>query len=179
MAEIDINGAKRRIRTTSARSQNQKPSLSIAGVGQAGARDHGNEGVFVSSDYYRNDIVGKTYPGRVNFPTQRMLAYNSTVVKSILTLRSHQVAKLPFTVIPKDKDEPPKQTSILEYSVYNIEHHPAFDEHEVEFLIKVYTRLDPKGYIADKKELYEAMPEEVTSLEHSTIKFLQKKHEEF
>lgn len=179
MAEIDINGAKRRIRTTSARSQNQKPSLSIAGVGQAGARDHGSEGVFVSSDYYRNDIVGKTYPGRVNFPTQRMLAYNSTVVKSILTLRSHQVAKLPFTVIPKDKDEPPKQTSILEYSVYNIEHHPAFDEHEVEFLIKVYTRLDPKGYIADKKELYEAMPEEFTSLEHSTIKFLQKKHEEF
>lgn len=180
MADFDITGVKRKMRTSSSRlSNNRKPSINVAGVGQSGSREHGNEGIFVSSDYYRNDIVGKTYPGRVNFATQRILAYNSTVVKSILTLRSHQVAKLPFTIIPKNKDEPPKQTSILEYSVYNIEHHPAFDEHEVGFLIKIYTVLDPKGYIADKKELYETMRDQFTSLEHSTLTYLQKKHEDF
>lgn len=167
-----------KVRTIAARKQ-KNPRLELAGVGQAGSREHGNEGVFVSSDYYRNDIVGKTYPGRVNFPTQRMLAYNSTVVKAILTLRTHQVAKLPFIIVPKDKDEPPKQTHVLEYSVYNIEHHPAFDDQDIAFLSKIYTRLDPKGYIADKKELYELKSDEFTDLERSTIAYLQKKHEDF
>ena len=172
---------KRKIQTSPARAQRgAKTSLQVAGVGQAGSREHGNEGVFVSSDYYRNDIVGKTYPGRVNYPTQRILAYNSTIVRSILTLRSHQVAKLPFTIIPKNKDEPPKQTSILEYSVYNIEHHPAFDDSETSFLTKVYQRLDSKGYISDKKDLYEKVAnEEFTEAERATIKYLQKKHEDF
>lgn len=181
MAESDLLSKKRKIQTSPARNQfGQKTSLQIAGVGQAGSREHGNEGVFVSSDYYRNDIVGKTYPGRVNFATQRALAYNSTVVRSILTLRSHQVAKLPFTVVPKNADEPPKQPSILEYSVYNIEHHPAFDQHEIEFLVKIFMRIDPKGYISDKKELFEAMGhDEFTDMEIATIHHLQKKHEEF
>lgn len=181
MAESDFLLKKRRVQTSPARNQlSRKTTLQVAGVGQAGSREHGNEGVFVSSDYYRNDIVGKTYPGRVNFPTQRILAYNSTVVRSILTLRSHQVAKLPFKVIPRNNDEPPKQTSILEYSVYNIEHHPAFDDHEIEFLIRIYQRLDPKGYISDKKELFESMGTDVfTENEVATVHYLQKKHEEF
>ena len=172
-----MTAPKRKVRTSAARQQ-EETRLNIAGVGQAAARDHGNEGVFISSDYYRNDIVGKTYPGRVNFATQRVLAYNSTVVKAIITLRAHQIAKLPYTIIPIEKNERPRQSSILEYSVYNIEHHPAFDEHEVAFLTKVYARLDPKGYISDKKELYEDS-DEFTALERATITHLQKKHEDF
>jgi len=180
MSELDIKGKKRRITTSPSRGESQDSfRLHVSGVGQAGSRDHGNEGLYVSSDYYRNDIVGKNYPGRVNFNTQKVLAYNSTVVRAILTIRSHQVAKLPYKIVPKNKDEPPKQISILEYSVYDLEFHPAFDDHEVEFLTKIYHRIDPKSYISDKKELFEQMVMEFTEVEIATVKHLQKKHEDF
>lgn len=187
MAEIEVNGKKFKISTPLARNPGQSSAsrtvntqrINVAGVGQAGSRDHGNEGVYISSDYYRNDIVGKPYPGRVNFNTQRVLAYNSTVVRSILTLRSHQVAKLPITIIPKNKDEPPKQMSILEYNVYDLEHHPAFDFEEVRFLTRIYSRLDPKSYLSDKKAQYEEQSEEFTPGERATLAHLQEKHDDF
>jgi phage portal protein BeeE len=180
VSEFNIKGKNRRISTSLSREKGQEAfRLQVAGVGQAGSREHGNEGLYVSSDYYRNDIVGKPYPGRVNYTTQRVLAHASTVVRSILTIRSHQVAKLPIKVVPKDKNEPPKQVSILEYGVYDLEHHPAFDDHEVQFLTRIYHRIDPQSYISDKKELYEQMAAEFSDVEKATVKHLQEKHENF
>lgn len=156
------------------------PQLQLAGVGQLGSNEHGNpEGLRLTSDWHRNDISGKPYPGRVNFTTQKTLGNFSTVVRAIVTLRSHQVAKLPYTIIPKNKEEPPKQPNLLEYSVYDIEHHPALDEAEVTFLTKIFRRLDPKNYVVDKKDLYEEMHSEFSDTEHATLEHLQEKHEEF
>lgn len=180
MAEIDINGKKFRVSTPLARTNsNKKNQIHVAGVGQYGSRDHSSEGIYLSGEYYRNDVVGKPYPGRVNFETQRVLAYNSTVVRAIITMRSHQVAKLPITLIPTDKDEPPKQTSILEYSVHDIEHHPAFDYEEKKFLTRIFSRIDPKSYLSDKKEKYAEMEEAFTPGERATIDYLQEKHQDF
>src|SRR5690606_31755774 len=104
---------------------------------------------------------------------------NSTVVRAILTTRSHQVAKLPISIVPKDSNEPPKQVSILEYSVHDLEFHPAFDFEEVQFLTRIYSRLDPNAYLSDKKAKYEAMHDEFSGGEHATIEHLQEKHDDF
>jgi len=181
MAEAKINGKTYDIKSPLARSKrsgNRSSAVQVAGVGQRASRDHGNEGVYISGDYYRNDITGKPYPGRVNFNTQRVLAYNSTVVRAIVTLRAHQVAKLPPVIIPKNDKEPPRKVNILDYGVYEIDDHPAFNQDEKSFLTKIYNRIDPRG-IKDKKYEYEMDEEEFTSGEKSTIEYLQKKHEEF
>lgn len=181
MAEIELNGKKYKISTPTAlaKAKDPRPAFHVAGVGQYGARDHGNEGIYLSGEYYRNDVVGKPYPGRVNFETQRVTAYHSTIVRAIITLRAHQVAKLPLSLVPVDKDEPPKQVSVLEYSVHDIEHHPAFDFEEKKFLTRIYTKIDPKGYMSDKKEKYEELEDSFTPGEKATIEFLQEKHQEF
>lgn len=180
MADIEINGKKFKISTPLARGQDSKNrTLHVAGVGQYGANNHSSEGIYLTGEFYRNDVVGKPYPGRVNFETQRVLAYNSTVVRSIITLRAHQVAKLPITLVPVDRDEPPKQISVLEYNVHDIEHHPAFDYEEKKFLTRIFARLDPKSYIGDKKEKYEQMEDEFTPGERATIRYLQEKHQDF
>lgn len=183
MAEIEINGKKFRIATPLAKAedpnQKYKTKLHVAGIGQRGSANHGNEGVYISSDYYRNDIVGKPYPGRFNFSTQRTLAYTSTVVRSILTLRAHQVAKLPIMIIPKNKEEPPRQINILDYSVYDLENHPVFDLDEIRFLTRIYSRLDPKSYLSDKKSLFEDMKDSFTPGEIATLRHLQEKHDDF
>jgi len=162
MAEIEIKGKKLIVNTRLAKRATPAGRIQIAGTGQKGSNITGNEGVYISSEYYRNDISGKPYPGRINFNTQRVLAYNSTVVRAILTLRAHQVAKLPYKIMPRDDKEPPRQISILEYSVYDLDDHPAFDAAEVAFLRKIYEKLDPKSYIADKKELFEEKKEDFT-----------------
>lgn len=181
MAEAKINGKTYDIKTPLARSKqsgNRSSAVQVAGVGQRGAKDHSSEGVYISGDYYRNDITGKPYPGRVNFNTQRVLAYNSTVVRAIVTLRAHQVAKLPPVIIPSNSHEPPRKVNILDYGVYEIDEHPAFSSDEKSFLTKIYNRIDPRG-IKDKKYEYEMDDEEFTLGEKATIEYLQKKHESF
>jgi hypothetical protein len=153
--------------------------LQIAGVGQNGSNTHSSEGVYINSDFYRNDIIGKPYPGRVNMNTQRVLAYNSTVVRAILTLRSHQIAKLPIKIIPANPEEPPRQMNILDYNIYHIENHPAFDDSEKTFLTKIYYKLDPDAYIVNKKKAFEENPDILTNGESQTIRHLQQKHDEF
>lgn len=179
MAEIEINGKTFRVSTPLAKTNKKNNPFHVAGIGQFGSRDSGNEGVYISSEAYRNDVIGKPYPGRINFTTQRVLAYNSTVVRAILTLRAHQVAKLPITIVPKDINEPPKQISVLEYNVHDLEHHPAFDFEETQFLTRIYTRLDPNAYLSDKKAKYKEMDDEFTSGEKATIEHLQEKHDDF
>lgn len=153
--------------------------LQVAGLGQNASGSHGNEGVYINSDYYRNDIIGKPYPGRVNFNTQRVLAYNSTVVRAILTLRSHQIAKLPITLVPSNNEEPPRQMNILDYNIYQLDNHPAFDDSEKEFLKKAYYKIDPDAFVVNKKKVFEQNPDLFTSAEASVIKHLQNKHDEF
>jgi len=179
MAELEINGKKISIKTALAKRAQTAGRIMVAGVGQKGSNTAGNEGVYISTEYYRNDISGKPYPGRINFNTQRVLAYNSTVVRAILTLRAHQVAKLPFSLVPSDKKEPPRQISVLEYSVYGLDDHPAFDEAEKVFLRKIYEKLDPEYYISDKKGLFEEKKDEFTPAEISTVEHLQNKHDAF
>lgn len=153
--------------------------LQVAGVGQNGSNTTGNEGIYINSDFYRNDVIGKPYPGRVNLNTQRVLAYNSTVVRAILTLRSHQIAKLPIKVIPSNTNEPPREISILDYNIYQVDNHPAFDEAEQDFLAKTYYKLDPDSYITNKKRIYEQSQDEFTGAEKATIRHLQEKHDKF
>jgi hypothetical protein len=153
--------------------------LQVAGLGQNASNTHGNEGVYINSDFYRNDIIGKPYPGRVNLNTQRVLAYNSTVVRAILTLRSHQIAKLPITIIPSNSEEPPRQMNILDYNIYQLDNHPAFDDPEKEFLKKSYYKLDPDAFVVNKKKVFEENPDLFTVSETSVIRHLQKKHDDF
>lgn len=171
------NKIKPRTKTLSEKESNKL--IQVAGVGQNGSNTTGNEGVYINSDFYRNDVVGKPYPGRVNFNTQRVLAYNSTVVRAILTLRSHQIAKLPIQLNPSNNNEPPRQMHILDYNIYQIDNHPAFDEAEQDFLSKIYYRLDPDSYIANKKQIYEEKLSDFSSAEKSTINYLQEKHDTF
>lgn len=168
---------KPRVTTLSEKGSNQL--LQVAGVGQNGSNTTGNEGIYINSDFYRNDVIGKPYPGRVNFNTQRVLAYNSTVVRAILTLRSHQIAKLPIQIVPSNKNEPPRQMSVLDYNIYQIDNHPAFDEAEQDFLSKIYYRLDPDFYVGNKKQLFEDKKDEFTGAERATINHLQEKHDRF
>ena len=182
MAETKINGKTYNIKSPLAKTENKnkrvKSPVQVVGVGQNGSRDHSSEGVYISGDYYRNDVTGKPYPGRVNFNTQRVLAYNSTVVRAIVTLRSHQIAKLPPKIVPKNPNEPPKKVNILDYGVYEIDEHPAFSSEEKTFLTKIYNRLDPRG-ILDKRYEYLNGDEEFTPGEKATIDSLQEKHETF
>jgi hypothetical protein len=157
----------------------KKQLLQVAGIGQNASNDHSSEGVYINSDFYRNDIIGKPYPGRVNFNTQRVLAYNSTVVRAILTLRSHQIAKLPITIIPSNSEEPPRRMNILDYNIYQVDNHPAFEDEQKEFLKKIYYKLDPDAFVANKKKVFEENPDVVTSSERSVIQYLQKKHDDF
>lgn len=190
MAEFTIKGKTYNIKTPLAKTNPQRAalrfaggprnrSIQLAGVGQKGSPRHGNEGVYISSDYYRNDITGKPYPGRINFNTQRVLAYNSTVVRSIITLRAHQVAKLPLKIVPRNPEEPPRQINILEYNVYDLDNHPAFDEDDKTFLASIYERLDPESYIGNKKKLYKENKDDFTPGEQATIDYLQDKHDQF
>jgi len=165
------------IKTLDDKQKNQL--LQVAGVGQNGSNTHGNEGVYINSDFYRNDIIGKPYPGRVNMNTQRVLAYNSTVVRAILTLRSHQIAKLPIKLIPSNPEEPPRQMNVLDYNIYQVENHPAFDDAEKTFLTRIYYKLDPDAYIVNKKKAFEENPDVLTSGESQTVRHLQEKHDEF
>lgn len=182
MAETTINGKKYNIKNPLAKAKEQTRTqnypVQVAGVGQNASRRHGNEGVYISGDYYRNDITGKPYPGRINFNTQRVLAYNSTVVRAIVTLRAHQVAKLPPQIVPKDKDEPPRRVNVLDYGIYEIDNHPAFTEDEKAFLTKIYARIDPRG-ILDKKVEYEEGDHDFSSGEEATLDYLQEKHDKF
>src|SRR6056300_1048388 len=133
MDELDLKNSKDPKIKPRVKTLNEKASkklLHVAGVGQNGSNTTGNEGIYINSDFYRNDVTGKPYPGRVNFNTQRVLAYNSTVVRAILTLRSHQIAKLPIQIVPSNKNEPPRQMHVLDYNIYQIDNHPAFDEPE-------------------------------------------------
>jgi hypothetical protein len=165
------------IQTLDDKQKNQL--LQVAGVGQNGSNAHGNEGVYINSDFYRNDIIGKPYPGRVNMNTQRVLAYNSTVVRAILTLRSHQIAKLPIKIVPSNPEEPPRQMNILDYNIYQIENHNAFDDAEKTFLTKIYYKLDPDAYIVNKKKAFEENPDVLTNGESQTVRHLQQKHDDF
>lgn len=181
MADKDLLPTKKEAQPVVKQLDDKKKNklLQVAGIGQNGSNEHGNEGVYINSDYYRNDIIGKPYPGRVNFNTQRVLAYNSTVVRSILTLRSHQIAKLPITVVPSNSSEPPRQMSIFDYNMYQIDNHPAFDDPEKDFLSKIYYKIDPDVYVANKKKIYEENPDLLTPAEHATVRHLQKKHDDF
>ena len=179
MEETDLKLTRRdvkpSIKTLRGKKQNQLLESTLFGKN----KDYEDEGVYINSDFYRNDVIGKPYPGRVNFNTQRVLAYNSTVVRAILTLRSHQIAKLPIKIIPSNEEEPPRQMSIMDYNIYHIDNHPAFDESERNFLTKVYYRLDPEAYVLDKKKTYEEQQDMFTDAEKTTVRFLQDKHDEF
>lgn len=162
-------------------NKDKRKEIQLAALGQHGQPDSSSkEGVYINSDYYRNDVTGKPYPGRVNFNTQRVMAYNSTVVRAILTLRSHQIAKLPIKIMASNSDEPPRQMSIFDYNIYQVENHPAFDDSEKIFLTKIYYRLDPDAYIANKKKAYDdADKGDFSDAERITLKHLQEKHDDF
>lgn len=131
-----------------------------------------------------NDIAaggnstGKVYPGLVTFDDMRQMAISSTIVKSIVSLRSHQLAKLPIKIIPKEK-EPTRQVSVMNYRSYDLERHPAFDDADTTFLRDVYDRLDPSGLKTQKRKLFIDKQDEFTENEIETIKYLQTKHDEF
>lgn len=162
-------------------SRKKSPGVSLAGIPEGGSSYASNEGVFVSTEFFRNDIVGKPYPGRINYITQRTLAYNSTVVRAIISLRTQQIAMLPYDIVPSNDDEPTKKISIFDYNHYELTEHPAFDKAEKEFLKKIYLRLDPDAYKINKQALFEGAKEEgeFTGAELATLTYLQEKHDEF
>lgn len=153
--------------------------VSLAGINVGASAVTGNEGVFISTEYYKNDIVGKPYPGLINYVTQRYLAYSSTVVRAIISLRTNQIAMLPYNIVPSNLDEPTRKANIFDYNLYELSNVPAFDAAEKTFLKKIYRRLDPDAYRINKQSLFEDMKEDFTGAELATITHLQDKHDEF
>ena len=154
-------------------------SATLAGISPGGSALASNEGVFISTEYYRNDIIGKPYPGQVNYITQRYLAYNSTIIRAIVALRTNQIAMLPHAIVPSNDDEPTRKANIFDYNLYEINQIPAFDYAEKKFLKKMYRRVDPDAYRINKQTLFEDMKDEFTGAELATITHLQEKHDDF
>lgn len=157
----------------------QPKGLTVAGINRGGSSGAGNEGIFISTEFYRNDIIGKPYPGLINYITQRYLAYNSTVVRAIISLRTQQIAMLPYNIVPANEDEPTRKINLFDYNLYELVYHPAFDQPERDFLKKMYLRVDPDAYKINKQSLFEEMKGEFTGTELATITYLQEKHDSF
>jgi len=155
------------------------PGVSLAGINAGESARANNEGVFISTEFYRNDIVGKPYPGFINYQTQRYLAYNSTVVRSIISLRTQQVAMLPYNIVPSNDQEPTRKVSVFDYNMYELLYHPVFDQPEKDFLKKMYLRIDPDAYKINKQSLYEESKDQFSAAEIATIDHLQEKHDSF
>lgn len=160
-------------------NKNNKAGVSLAGINVGTSSIASNEGVFISTEFYRNDIVGKPYPGLINYITQRHLAYASTVVRAIVSLRTQQIAMLPYSIVPENEDEPTRKISIFDYNLYELVYHPAFDKAEKDFLKKMYLRVDPDAYKINKQALFEDMKGDFTSTELATLSYLQEKHDDF
>jgi len=122
--------------------------------------------------------TGKVYPGLVSFDDMRQMGISSTIVRSIVNLRTQQLAKLPIKIIPKEK-EPTRQISILNYRAYDLDRHPAFDDADIAFLRDTYDKIDPEGVKTQKRELFVQMQDEFTPNDIETIKYLQEKHDDF
>lgn len=149
----------------------------LVSTGDQNKQDRG--GISLSNNKGTSDVQGKEYPGSQNYDTLRILAQYSTVVRAIVTLRSQQVSKMRLKIIPKDPDEPIRQSHVLKYKVPELDNHPAFSDDDKDFLREVYDRLDPKEYVTDKRQALREKQGEFSDFEIETIKSLQDKHDEF
>lgn len=160
-------------------TRNGASGVQLAGMNYGNNNNQGNEGVFISTEFYRNDILGKPYPGMINYITQRVLSKQSSVIRAIVSLRTQQVAMLPYSISPSDEDEPTRKVNLFDYNLYEVTYHPAFDEPEKSFLKKMYLRVDPDAYKINKQPLFESMKDEFTGAELATLTHLQEKHDRF
>jgi len=120
---------------------------------------------------------GKDYPGFKPLLTYRALAWNSTVVYSIIIFRRNQVLKKEKVVVPYSNQEPPFKFSILEYSPESLFYLPSIDEADSIFLLKLYR----KYRFGDNKEPFTVsnFKKKLNQREKEILLHIEEKHIEY
>jgi len=126
-----------------------------------------------------NPITAKPYPGPNNLMGLKALAWNSTVVYSILTYRRHQLTKKNPILVPKGK-EPPFKLSILDYTANEVVYLPYLRDSERHALVKIYMKLDPLNVYTRKGKVFRDRKHDVlTRGEIELVEAFEKRHWDF
>ena len=126
-----------------------------------------------------NPMTAKPYPGPNNLLGLKALAWNSTVVYSILTYRRHQLTKKNPVLVPKGK-EPPFKLSILDYTANEVVYLPYLDDAERHALVKIYMKLDPLNVYTRKGKVFRDKKDDLlTRGEIELVRMFEKKHWDF
>lgn len=83
---------------------------------------------------------GKDYPGFKPLLTYRALAWNSTVVYSIIIFRKNQVLKKEKIIVPYNHQEPPFKFNLFEYSPESLMYLPSISDPDAFFLINLFRK---------------------------------------
>jgi hypothetical protein len=120
---------------------------------------------------------GKDYPGFKPLLTYRALAWNSTIVYSIIIFRRNQVLKKEKIVVPYNNQEPTFRFSILEYSPESLLYLPSIDEADAIAILKLYRKYKN----SDIKEPFtiQNFKNKLNESEKTILNHIEEKHIEY
>ncbi|BAK53691.1 portal protein [Thermus phage TMA] len=117
---------------------------------------------------------GKDYPGFKPLLTYRALAWNSTVVYSIIIFRKNQVLKKEKIIVPYNHQEPPFKFNLFEYSPESLMYLPSISDPDAFFLINLFRKY---RFNNDSKLIkVSEIPKKLTSKELEIYKHIEDKH---
>ncbi|AZU97635.1 portal protein [Thermus phage YS40_Isch] len=117
---------------------------------------------------------GKDYPGFKPLLTYRALAWNSTVVYSIIIFRKNQVLKKEKIIVPYNHQEPPFKFNLFEYSPESLIYLPSISDPDAFFLINLFRKY---RFNNDSKLIkVSEIPKKLTSRELEIYKHIEDKH---
>lgn len=121
---------------------------------------------------------GKDYPGFKPLLTYRALAWNSTIVYSIIIFRRNQVLKKEKIFVPYDQFEPPFRFSVLEYPPESLYYIPSIDEVDANFVLGLHKKA--RAISTEKTEAVQLkIKQMLTQSEKSVLAHIEEKHVNF
>lgn len=117
---------------------------------------------------------GKDYPGFKPLLTYRALAWNSTVVYSIIIFRKNQVLKKEKIIVSYNHQEPPFKFNLFEYSPESLMYLPSISDPDVFFLINLFRkyRFNNDNKLVKVNEI----PKKLSSKELEIYRHIEDKH---
>ncbi len=119
---------------------------------------------------------GKDYPGFKPLLTYRALAWNSTVVYSIIIFRRNQVLKKEKIVVPYNHNEPPFKFNLFEYTPESLIYLPSIDDADAFFLINLFRKYklnNDSGTVKVKELKTKLSPQEKEIFNHIEEKHIK------
>lgn len=117
---------------------------------------------------------GKDYPGFKPLLTYRALAWNSTVVYSIIIFRKNQVLKKEKIIVSYNHQEPPFKFNLFEYSPESLMYLPSISDSDAFFLINLFRKY---RFNNDNKFVkVNEIPKKLSSRELEIYKHIEDKH---